>query len=70
MPHNYYKIFENNQLWIEKKLGDDADFFKNLSEGQSPEYLYIGCSDSRVAAEEMMGVGLVKFLFIETLPMW
>ena len=57
MPHNYYKIFENNQLWIEKKLGDDADFFKNLSEGQSPEYLYIGCSDSRVAAEEMMGVG-------------
>lgn len=57
MPHNYYKIFENNKLWIEKKLGEDADFFNNLSEGQSPEYLYIGCSDSRVAAEELMGVG-------------
>lgn len=48
-------IFTNNQVWIEEKLKGDADFFKNLSLGQSPKVLYIGCSDSRVTAEELMG---------------
>lgn len=50
------KIFENNQEWIKEKLAVDADYFKNLSEGQSPEILYIGCSDSRVKTGSMMGV--------------
>ncbi|MCB9201562.1 MAG: carbonic anhydrase [Flavobacteriales bacterium] len=49
------KIFENNQKWINEKLSLDKDYFNKLSEGQSPEILYIGCSDSRVTAEEMMG---------------
>lgn len=49
------KIFQNNQEWAQKKLNIDASYFKNLSEGQSPEILYIGCSDSRVSAEELMG---------------
>ena len=57
MALSYKVIFENNKKWVEKKLGEDADFFKNLAKEQNPEYLYIGCSDSRVAAEEMMGVG-------------
>lgn len=57
MSQKYNKIFENNKAWIDKKLGEDADFFKKLSAGQSPDYLYIGCSDSRVTAEELMGVG-------------
>lgn len=57
MSQNFNKIFENNKLWIEKKLGEDADFFKKLASGQAPDYLYIGCSDSRVTAEELMGVG-------------
>ena len=48
-------IFANNRQWIEEKLEADADFFKNLSMGQSPKVLYIGCSDSRVTAEELMG---------------
>ena len=56
MGKSYEKIFENNKKWIEEKLGQDADFFKNLAEGQSPEYLYIGCSDSRATAEELMGM--------------
>lgn len=51
------KIFENNKDWVGKQLGDDKDYFKTLSEGQSPELLYIGCSDSRVTAEEIMGAG-------------
>ncbi|WP_144281519.1 carbonic anhydrase [Chryseobacterium echinoideorum] len=57
MSQKYNKIFENNKTWIEKKLGEDADFFKKLSSGQAPDYLYIGCSDSRVTAEELMGAG-------------
>ena len=49
------QIFKNNKEWVKEKLALDPDFFKNLSEGQSPEILYIGCSDSRVTAEELMG---------------
>lgn len=50
------QIFENNRKWVSKKLKLDEDYFKNLSKGQSPGILYIGCSDSRVTAEELMGV--------------
>ncbi len=52
---NIDQIFKNNQAWVIEKLGNDPDYFKNLSEGQNPEVLYIGCSDSRVTAEEIMG---------------
>lgn len=54
---NIKKIFEGNKKWIAEKIGQDSDYFKNLSKGQNPEILYIGCSDSRVTAEELMGVG-------------
>lgn len=50
------KIFENNKKWVQNKLKIDADYFKDLSKGQNPDILYIGCSDSRVSAEELMGV--------------
>jgi carbonic anhydrase len=50
------KVFVNNEKWIAEKLNTDPDYFDNLSKGQSPEILYIGCSDSRVTAEEMMGI--------------
>lgn len=56
MSKSYQAIFENNRKWIETKLGKDADFFKKLAAGQSPEFLYIGCSDSRATAEELMGM--------------
>jgi carbonic anhydrase len=49
------KIFKNNSEWIKKQLAIDAGYFDDLSKGQSPEILYIGCSDSRVTAEELMG---------------
>lgn len=49
------KIFENNEKWIEEKLNQHPDYFEKLAEGQSPKILYIGCSDSRVTAEELMG---------------
>lgn len=49
------KVFENNENWVKEKLNLDNNYFENLSKGQSPELLYIGCSDSRVTAEELMG---------------
>jgi carbonic anhydrase len=50
------QVFENNRKWIEEKLSVNPKYFENLSKGQSPEFLYIGCSDSRVTAEDIMGV--------------
>lgn len=50
------KIFENNRAWVKQRLELDEKYFDNLSEGQNPDILYIGCSDSRVTAEEFMGV--------------
>ena len=50
-------IFDNNSQWVKDKLNIDPNYFSDLSKGQSPEILYIGCADSRVTAEELMGVG-------------
>lgn len=51
----YNQLFENNKRWVAEKKASNTDFFNHLSEGQSPEILYIGCSDSRVTAEELTG---------------
>lgn len=53
---NIDDVFDNNRKWIASKLEGDKDFFRDLAQGQNPEFLYIGCSDSRVTAEEMMGI--------------
>lgn len=50
------RVFINNEKWIAEKLKVDPDYFEKLSKGQTPDILYIGCSDSRVTAEELMGV--------------
>ncbi|MBK8151770.1 MAG: carbonic anhydrase [Saprospiraceae bacterium] len=52
---DFKKIFQNNEKWIQDKLNLDSDYFAKLSQGQSPQILYIGCSDSRVTTEELMG---------------
>lgn len=52
----YQQVFENNRKWIEEKTATNADFFEHLAKGQNPGILYIGCSDSRVTAEEMTGI--------------
>jgi carbonic anhydrase len=56
MP-SYSEIFENNRRWAEQMKGSDKLFFEKLAKEQRPDYLYIGCSDSRVTAEELMGAG-------------
>lgn len=51
------KVFKNNEAWIKDKLSTNNHYFEELGKGQSPELLYIGCSDSRVTAEDLMGLG-------------
>lgn len=50
------EIFDGNKKWVEETLAKDPAFFDNLSKGQTPEYLWIGCSDSRVPANEIVGL--------------
>ncbi|TCD28724.1 carbonic anhydrase [Pedobacter psychrodurus] len=49
-------VFKNNEKWISNKLSIDENYFTELAKGQAPEFLYIGCSDSRVSAEDLMGI--------------
>ncbi|WP_166959498.1 carbonic anhydrase [Yeosuana marina] len=51
------KVFENNKKWIKDKLSNNPKYFEELGKGQNPELLFIGCSDSRVTSEELMGLG-------------
>jgi carbonic anhydrase len=55
MLATYDQLFHNNQKWVQKKLNEDPEFFKKLNKGQQPDYLWIGCSDSRVPANEITG---------------
>lgn len=55
MSNFYQKILENNKKWVEEKLQISPEFFNNLAEGQQPPLLWIGCSDSRVPANEIIG---------------
>uniref|UniRef100_UPI00404B1DEB carbonate dehydratase n=1 Tax=Flavobacterium sp. TaxID=239 RepID=UPI00404B1DEB len=55
MSDFYKKIIENNKKWVQEKLAVNPDFFNTLAEGQQPPLLWIGCSDSRVPANEIIG---------------
>ncbi|WP_129019526.1 carbonic anhydrase [Edaphocola flava] len=53
---NIEQLFKNNREWIENKLRSDSQYFEKLAAGQQPKILYIGCSDSRVTVEEILGL--------------
>lgn len=55
MEKSYLRLLENNKNWVKEQLDLDPNFFENLSKGQTPEYLWIGCSDSRVPANQITG---------------
>ncbi|MDQ3672421.1 MAG: carbonic anhydrase, partial [Actinomycetota bacterium] len=50
------ELFERNRAWAADVVERDPDFFTGLAERQSPEYLWIGCSDSRVPANQIVGL--------------
>jgi len=52
---DYQQLFDNNRKWVHEKLTQDPNYFKNLADSQTPKYLFIGCSDSRVPANEITG---------------
>ncbi|MCB0409522.1 MAG: carbonate dehydratase [Flavobacteriales bacterium] len=51
----YNQLLENNKAWVKSKIDQDPNFFKKLAEGQQPPLLWIGCADSRVPANEIIG---------------
>ena len=55
MSDFYKKILDNNKQWVESQTAIDPEYFKDLSKGQNPPLLWIGCSDSRVPANEIIG---------------
>lgn len=48
------KVFDYNEKWIAEILDEDPDYFENLSKGQSPQHLFIGCSDSRISVDSLL----------------
>jgi len=56
MPHRLHSLLHTNQAWSERRRADDPGFFERLSRQQAPEYLWIGCSDSRVPANEIVAM--------------
>lgn len=55
MEKSYQRLLDNNKTWVAEHLKLDPDYFEKLSQGQTPDYLWIGCSDSRVPANEVTG---------------
>jgi carbonic anhydrase len=57
MEKSYQKLITGNKIYSETKLFQDPEYFKKMAEGQKPDYLWIGCSDSRVPANEITKTG-------------
>ena len=56
LQQSHSRVFDNNRAWAASKRKKDPEFFNKLCEGQKPEYLWIGCSDSRIPAELITGL--------------
>lgn len=55
-PYRLNQLFEQNEKWVKAMTAHDQDFFKRLADTQTPEYLWIGCSDARVPANQITGL--------------
>lgn len=57
MGSHLHSILEGNKKWVEARKAEDPAFFDKLAKPQTPKYLYFGCSDSRVPANQILGKG-------------
>ncbi|TLS22259.1 uncharacterized protein PpBr36_09845 [Pyricularia pennisetigena] len=57
LQQTHDRVFEHNRVWAAEQAKKDPEFFLKLTAGQTPEYLWIGCSDSRIPAEQITGLG-------------
>ncbi|KAI1747044.1 carbonic anhydrase [Xylaria castorea] len=57
LQQTHDRVFDHNRAWAAEQKQRDPEFFSKLGAGQSPEYLWIGCSDSRIPAEQISGLG-------------
>lgn len=55
MEKSYQQLLDNNKKWVDAQLTKDPNFFKKLANGQQPPVLWIGCADSRVPANQIVG---------------
>ncbi len=56
MNRSIQKLFEQNEIWAEQRLAEDPEYFSTLAKQQSPKFLWIGCADSRIPANEILGL--------------
>lgn len=56
MPESHKQVFKNNRQWVATMKEQDPLYFEDLAKGQTPTFLYIGCSDSRIPANQIMGL--------------
>jgi carbonic anhydrase len=57
VPPHLKSLLEGNQKWVESMKSEDPEFFTKLAKPQTPKYLYFGCADSRVPANQILGKG-------------
>ena len=55
MEKSLQRLIDGNRTWVQAKLADNPEYFHTLARGQTPQYLWIGCSDSRVSADQITG---------------
>lgn len=68
MSDSISTLLDNNRAWAERMCEEDPEYFKRLSDQQNPDYLWIGCSDSRVPANQIIALPPVKSSFTVMLP--
>ena len=65
MPERYDRLLDYNREWAAGHVAEDPQYFEQMAEGQSPDFLFIGCSDSRVSAQEITGTHLGEMFVAE-----